>query len=106
MDPAVIENLLQLGFAAAVAGYLIYFQTTVLSSKISENTKSIIGLQMVLSELYRLLVLHDAQVRGLHAKMGEDQPEAIKIAGQNLEAMLQRIDKLTIDLHSQFESLK
>jgi hypothetical protein len=87
------ESLIQLGFAAACALYLIYFMTSQIKASIDANTNALIGLQLIQSELYKLLLQHDATVRGL-LEQPENPSESHKQAAALYQQVAARLDQL------------
>ncbi len=87
------ESLIQLGFAAACALYLIYFMTSQIKSSIDANTNALIGLQLIQSELYKLLLQHDATSRGL-MEIADNPSETHKQAVALYSQVVARLDQL------------
>jgi hypothetical protein len=87
------ESLIQLGFAAACALYLIYFMTSQIKSSIDANTNALIGLQLIQAELYKLLLQHDASVRGVD-ELPENSPESHRQAAAMYAQVVARLDQL------------
>jgi hypothetical protein len=87
------ESLIQLGFAAACALYLIYFMTSQIKGSIDANTNALIGLQLIQTELYKLLLQHDATVRGL-LENTDNPTEAHRQATTLYMQAVSRLDQL------------
>lgn len=99
MTPEMIQAIVQLGFAAAVAAYLVYYQTTALNESIKANTKAVIGMQLLITELYFLMLQHDAQVRSITD--ATDKSDIAAAAKASYDAACGRLEQLQAKISAQ-----
>lgn len=104
--PEQLESLLQLGFAAATAGWLIKWLTSTMQSTVDKNTAAILGLQLYVGELYRLLLSHDLKSMGVNLTANENDTEAHAKARQTYEDAVTRLNTLTTAIDKVLEKMK
>ena len=105
MVPEEIQGLIQLGFAALVAGWLIRWLTSTMQDTVKNNSKVVLGLQLYLGELYRLLLQHDAQIRGVNPTAGSDTTEAQRLATEVYNQAVLRLDSLKAQIEKQMDDV-
>lgn len=103
--PDDLQGLLQLGFAAGVAGWLVRWMTTTQQRSIDKNTQVILNLQLYIGEMYRLLLLQDAQLRGLDLFLGDDSLPNHKEAVDAYQKTVARLDSLKASIEATLGTL-
>lgn len=103
--PENLESLLQLGFAALTAGWLIRWLTLTMQKTVDKNTAAILGLQLYTGELYKLLLSHDLQTRGLNGVDDAEVTEIHRKAKEGYETAVKRLDSLAIAIDKVLEQL-
>jgi hypothetical protein len=96
MEGADIQSILQLGFAAGVAAWLIRWLTLTHQKMLDKNTSVLLNLQLQLGEMYRLLLLMDLQLRSVEVKVqhGETQDDLHAAAVDAFNQTIERLDAI------------
>ena len=98
--------VVQLGFAAAIASWLVHYVTVQLTKAISELTTQVVLLQQLTVELFQVLLTHDAQVRGVNPSAGKDSTEAAQIASKFYQAIDERLERIEAQISRTLDGLQ
>lgn len=80
MNPEFSKEILSWCFAAAVAWFLLRWVTLQLSEKLSAIITAVKLQSLTTLELYRLLLVHDAQTRHIDPNMEDDKDAIHRLA--------------------------
>jgi hypothetical protein len=94
VSETTIEALIQLGFAGAIGTWLVYWLTTTFKKSLDANTSAVLGVQLMQAEVFKLLIQHDAQIRGVNPSAGVDATDAHEIAAKVYGQVLERVELL------------
>ena len=101
-----VAGIVQLGFAICVASFLIWWLTSSMKKAIDANTIATINSQLMLIELIKIVMVHDAQIRGVNPTAGKDATEAHQVAAQVYQQTMLRIEHLEEVTTANLESLQ
>lgn len=99
------ESLMQLGVSAAIAGWLVRWMTTMQQRSLDRNTSALLNLQLYVGELYRLILVTDANNRGLDLSESEDLTAHHKDAMTHYKSVIDRLDSIKETLQKTLDSL-
>lgn len=84
-------------FATVSAGFLwcLHWMTSKMSAELKEQTKTLVILNLSQLETYRLLMMHDSQIRGVNPSAGKDSTEAHTKALSEYQRILAQLNATT-----------
>ena len=88
------EALLQLGFAAGLAAWLVKWLTTTVAKSLDHIRAELIKSQLFHTELLRMLAAYDASHRGVDLMSDEEKTEAHEKACIAFGLITERLDAL------------
>ena len=105
MESLALEPLLQLGFAAAIAGWLVRWMTIQQQKNLDRNATLLLNLQLYTSEMYRFLLVSEARCRKVEPLTDDELSQHHREAATQYSAAVDRLDSIKASIEKSLELL-